>query len=219
MDYEFRYETDLVDTFIDNYSNFSSNIIVRELPIRNGNIDIVNIENNNLPFNNEQIHVLTIPSCALTFMRIKNKRPISRKTLNENIGLSESTLDNALQLLMKVNLIYKTQNNNYLRTKSFEFPKTIIYGYEAKLNDFNKAFYQGVLNKKFVDYSYLVFPLEKANRLISKKQSILVENGIGLIGVSDCFSVRLIRAKKTDGLKSHIRLLNITKTITKANNI
>lgn len=211
----FRYEADLVEAFVSNYKDFKSHLVVKELSIRFGNIDVVNIQNIKLPFNSEQTEILTRPSCALTFMRIKNARPVSKKTLSDNIGLSPSTLDNTLQLLTKSNLIYKNSNNHYLRKEKFVFPDTIITGYEAKLDDFNKAFYQGKLNKNFVDYSYLVFPLEKAKKIFNTKYKLLETNGIGLIGVTEDYSEQLIKAKKTSNIKSHIRLLNMTKTVEK----
>ncbi|EIF4909632.1 hypothetical protein LFV73_002947, partial [Listeria monocytogenes] len=93
----------------------------------------------------------------------------------------------------------------------FVFPKTIISGYEAKLTDFNKAFYQAKGNRNFVDYSYLVFPMKKAQSVKENKINLIEKNGIGLIGVDKNKAVQLVRPLKINKMKNHIRLLNLTK--------
>ncbi|WP_148138582.1 hypothetical protein [Aerococcus sp. 1KP-2016] len=127
------------------------------------------------------------------------------------LGLSESTLENALHELLAGDLIKKNVNNQYTRAVEFVFPKTIISGYEAKLTDFNKAFYQAKGNRNYVDYSYLVFPMKKAQSVKKNKRNLIEKNGIGLIGVERDKSVQLIRPLKINKMKNHIRLLNLTK--------
>ena len=56
MEKLFRYEKDLVDTFITNYFDKKNKISLKELPIRWGNIDIAFIlGNKKVPFNSKQI--------------------------------------------------------------------------------------------------------------------------------------------------------------------
>lgn len=69
--------------------------------------------------------------------------------------------------LQRCELIYK-ENNNYYRRLRFVFPKTNTTGYEAKLMDFNKSFYQAKSNKVYVDYSYLVFPMNIAENICER---------------------------------------------------
>ncbi|HAO6226542.1 TPA: hypothetical protein IQB79_003056, partial [Listeria monocytogenes] len=132
-------------------------------------------------------------------------------TLHKVLGLSDSTLEHALHELLVSNLIKKNANNQYTRAVEFVFPKTIISGYEAKLTDFNKAFYQAKGNRNFVDYSYLVFPMKKAQSVKENKINLIEKNGIGLIGVDKNKAVQLVRPLKINKMKNHIRLLNLTK--------
>lgn len=210
MDCKFNSEKDLISSFLYNYKIFKNEIVVEEISIRFGNIDIVSIENVELPFSNKQIKVLSKPAGALVFTKIKNKRPISKERLLKSIGLSESTLDNILYELLHCELIYR-EGNNYYRTIQFEFPKTIVTGYEAKLRDFNKAFFQAKGNKQYTDYSYIVFPMDMARVIMEKKINLLKENGIGLIGVSKEKSKCFLKATKSDMMQNHIRLLNLAK--------
>ncbi|WP_195932106.1 hypothetical protein [Turicibacter sanguinis] len=206
----FKLEVDLVESFKRHHTTINDDMVITEMPIRFGNIDVVIIKNTVLPFSYNQVKVLSKPAAALLFTKIKHKRPISKKKLLVNIGLSQSTVDNTLYELMKAGLICKKEGN-YYRTLDFEFPKTIITGYEAKLKDFNKAFYQAKNNKEYTDYSYLVFPINVAESIKKNKLELLQKNGIGLIGVSETEMKILVRAKKNENMKSHLRLLNITK--------
>lgn len=210
MEKQFDFEELLVKSFINNYNKSEHEIIIKEMPIRFGNIDIVSIKNSTLPFKKDQIEVLSKPASALIFSKIKNERPISKNTLVRTVGLSKATIDKVLYELLNSNLIVK-KKNNYLRECSFKFPKTTIIGYEAKLKDFNKAFYQAKNNKEFIDYSYLVFPEHIARKLIISKKELLKTRGIGLIGVNENENITLLKAKKLKGPNNHIRLLNITK--------
>ncbi|EAF5521648.1 hypothetical protein C5I31_15685, partial [Listeria monocytogenes] len=207
----FDSEMELVNFFVDNYSSFDEKVIVKEMPIRFGNIDVVSIENTYLPFSDEQTIILSKPSNSLVFTKIKNNRPLGKKTLHKVLGLSDSTLEHALHELLVSNLIKKNANNQYTRAVEFVFPKTIISGYEAKLTDFNKAFYQAKGNRNFVDYSYLVFPMKKAQSVKENKINLIEKNGIGLIGVDKNKAVQLVRPLKINKMKNHIRLLNLTK--------
>ena len=147
---EFNLESQLVDSFIDTYQALENQIVVKELNIRHGNIDVVGIQNVNLPFSTEQIRVLSKPSSALVFSYLKNKQQLTKKNIQKNIGLSNTSLEGTLAELLKVGLIEKI-NGNFLRKEKFEFPKTVITGYEAKLTNFNKAFYQAKNNRPYVD--------------------------------------------------------------------
>ena len=131
------------------------------MKIRWGNIDLVEISDVELPFTQEQCRVLSKPSCAKIFMRLKNKQLLSKPKLLAGMGVSESTFNKALLELQKENLVVRV-NNNYRRSVEFRFPKVIITGYEAKLTDYNKALFQARMNKQYVDFSYMVFPMDVA---------------------------------------------------------
>lgn len=207
---KFNSEKDLVKFFLNNYKRFKDEIVVEEISIRFGNIDIVSIENVKLPFSDKQIMILSKPGGALVFTKIKNKRPISKEKLLKGVGLSQSTLDNILYELINCKLIHK-EGNNYFRVLQFDFPKTIVTGYEAKLRDFNKAFFQAKGNKQYTDYSYIVFPMNMAGTIIDKKANLLKENGIGLIGVSKEECICFLKATKSYTMQNHTRLLNLAK--------
>lgn len=209
MNNYFRYEKTLVDNFIKNLN--SSEIIIKEMPIRWGNIDVVNISNNLLPFNKIQCLCLSKPANSKIFTKIKNKRLITRNTLFNGLGLSESTFNNSLYELTKANLI-KEINGKYIRNIHFNFQNIMIYGYEAKLHDFNKAYFQATQNKKYVDYSYLVFPNDIASKIYNKYLNELLYTSIGLIGVDTQKNTTYIKAKKANEIKSYTRLLHLVKS-------
>lgn len=208
----FDYEEDLVNTFIDNFlMGRNNNILIKEMPIRWGNIDIVSITNNNLPFTKAQMDILSKPTHAKIFLKTKNHRPIKKENLIKNIGASKSTCESAIRDLLKNNLIME-YDYFYYRNIDFVFPKVVISGYEAKLKDYKKAFYQACINKSYVDLSYMVFPINIAQKILKSKKAILEEQGIGLIGTSLKKSNILIQAKKQDELKPYLRLINLVQS-------
>lgn len=208
----FDYEETLVNTFIDNFlMEKNDNILIKEMPIRWGNIDVVSITNNNLPFTKSQMEILSKPTHAKLFLKTKNNRPIKKENLIKNIGASKATCESAVRDLIKNNLIIE-YNDFYYRNIDFIFPKVIISGYEAKLKDYKKTFYQSCLNKSYVDLSYMVFPIDVAQKISESKKEILEEHGIGLIGTSRKKSIILIRAKKQEELKPYLRLINLVQS-------
>lgn len=208
MDKLFRYETDLVNSFISHRSIENQHLLINEMNVRWGNIDVVEINNSSLPFTQEQCLLLSKPSAAKIFMRLKNNRAISKTTLFVGLGLSESTFTHTLSALVKCGLVCKT-NNLYSRNVCFNFPSVTITGYEAKLTDYNKAFYQARNNKQYVDYSYMVFPLNEAQKIYTKHHSTIEQLNIGLIGVSSTSNTTLIKPIKRDTPKPYIRLMNL----------
>lgn len=216
MNNYFDYEIDLVNKFIDiNFKTSSRSITTTEVPIRWGNIDIVNIKNNYIPFNNEQCKILSKTSNSRIFLKTKKNRGISKKSLLSEKGMSEKTIQNCINQLIKVKLIIK-KDSLFYRNVDFTFPKVIITGYEAKLTDYNKAFFQAMINKEYVDYSYMVFPMDIANKIFEKYQNVLIEHDIGLIGVSNNKQKRLIKAHKVSNIKQYTRLANLIQTNLKA---
>lgn len=209
---EFKLESQLVYSFIDTYQPLKNQLVVREMNIRHGNIDVVGIQNVDLPFSNDQIKILSKPSCALVFSYLKNKQLLTKTNLQKNIGLTNTSLEGTLSELVKFELVEKKEDK-YLRKEKFEFPKTVASGYEAKLTNFNKAFYQAKNNFPFVDYSYLVFPESVAEKIFSTNLELLEKNGIGLIAVPNYESRVLVKAQKNGVMKNHIRLLNLAKTL------
>lgn len=213
MNNYFDYEKDLVEIFISNYFKKNNIITIKELPLRWGNIDIVGISNSKkMPFNDNQASILSKPANAKIFMKIKNTRPITKQKIISEIGLSINTVDNSIRQLLSSNLIYKDEKNNYFRNINFIFPKVKVLGYEAKLTDYNKAFYQSCLNKNYVDYSYMVFPFDIATKIKEKHYDMINANNIGLIGVTNNKVKILIKAKQNSSIKSYIKLMALVKT-------
>lgn len=212
MNSYFEYEMDLVKKFLSlKVEKSSHSITTTEVPIRWGNIDIVNIKNNFLPFTEGQCIALSKISNARIFLKTKKNQGITKSSILAINGMSESTIENGLNQLIKTKLIIK-KGNLYYRNIDFSFPKVIISGYEAKLTDYNKAVYQAIINKEYVDYSYILFPMDIAQKILIKKREFLLENGIGLIGVSDKKQKVLIKAKRIKEIKQYSRLVNLIQT-------
>lgn len=208
MDKIFRYESDLVECFQTNHLLFKHTLLINEMKIRWGNIDLVEINNTSLPFTSEQCRILSKPSCAKIFMRLKNKRPISKEKLFIGLGVSVSTFDKTISELVRAKLIYK-ENNLYFRNINFVFPNVVITGYEAKLTDYNKALYQACINKEYVDYSYMIFPIDVASNILKKHGNVIKSYNLGLIGVSQDTTQVFIRPNKNEPIKPYIRLMNL----------
>lgn len=211
----FRYEKDLLDMFLKfKFSDESTlkSVVLKEVPIRWGNIDIVNIKNNFIPFSYDQCKVLSKPSNSRIFLKTKNNRPITKNALLLTMGFSESTIVTAIQQLLKVKLIRK-EGNIYYRNIKFNFPKVITYGYEGKLVDYKKAYFQACVNKEYVDYSFLVFPIDIAEKINAKYYNSLYLEGIGLIGVSDKEEKMFIKAKKQKEIKPYLKLINMVQPV------
>ncbi|MDD2391814.1 MAG: hypothetical protein PHU94_02615 [Bacilli bacterium] len=206
----FNYEENLVKTF-SSFLEKKQDIIIKEMPIRWGNIDIVTVKNNTIPFNTEQCKILSKPSAAKIFLKIKNQRPISKNAIMEIAGISNSTATSMLRELIKTNLIKKV-DNFYYRNIAFEFPKVIITGFEAKLHDYNKAFFQASINKDYVDYSYIVFPMVEAIKIHNKNYQFLKDNGIGIIGVTHKKYSVLLQASSKNEIKKYVRLINLVQS-------
>lgn len=204
----FRYESELVSKFQDVYFRNKHTLLINEMKIRWGNIDLVEINSISLPFTKEQCDVLSKPSCAKIFMRLKNKKLISKQKLFVGLGVSESTFQNALLELLREKLIVR-ENQNFRRNVDFVFPKVIITGYEAKLTDYNKALYQARMNKAYVDYSYMVFPMDVAETIVDKHREAIEALNLGLIGVSKEKVKKYIKSKKNESMKPYIRLMNL----------
>lgn len=208
MNKYFRYESDLVNYFDNNYTFSQHSFTIKEMKIRWGNIDLVQISNILLPFSPEQCKSLSKPSSAKIFMRLKNKRPMTKQNLFKGLGLSETTYEKALSELVRLSLVNKNENL-YNRNVNFVFPKVIITGYEAKLSDYNKAFYQACINKEYVDYSYMVFPLDVSENILKKHKEIIIAKNLGLIGVSNKCIKELIIPKRNEPIKPYLRLMNL----------
>lgn len=134
------------------------------------------------------------------FFKNKKERGISKDKLIAEKGMNDSTIVNCINQITKVNLIIK-RDNLYYRNVNFTFPKIIITGYEAKLTNYNKAFLKAMINKEYVDYSYMVFPMNIAKKLLEKYQKILIKHGIGLIVVSKDKQKTPIKAKSSNRIK------------------
>ena len=107
----FKLESRLVDSFVSLYKKSDLEVLMTELPIRFGNIDIVGIKSSNLPFSSSQVETLSKPAAALIFTKIKNERPITKQTLIKGLGLSKSTIDHSLYDLLSVGLVEKNGEN------------------------------------------------------------------------------------------------------------
>ncbi len=204
----FRYEKDLVESFEKQCPLNEHDLLISEMGIRWGNIDLVKISNSSIPFTKQQCHILKKPSCAKIFMRLKNKRLLSKKKLFIGLGLSESTFNKALSELMKAGLVAQN-DNNFHRNVNFVFPKVVITGYEAKLTDYNKALYQARMNREYVDYSYMIFPMNIAHNIMEKHSEVLKQYNLGLIGVSQDKIKFYIKPHKNAPMKPYIRLMNL----------
>lgn len=211
MEKVFSLEVDLVKEFINQYTLLYDEIIVCEHSIRMGNIDVVTIKNSNMNLSMKQINTLAKPSNALVFSRIKNKRGISKEKLDKVLWLSKSTLESCLYELINTGLICRDETGLYTKTVQFAISKSIITGYEAKLTNFDKAFYQAHLNQNYVDYSYILFPMNRAIKINENKIELLQKNGVGLIGVDYHSTKVFVKAKKTNNVKPYLRLLNVMK--------
>lgn len=208
----FKSEKELVDAFIKNVEK-ENKLIIREFGIRHGNIDVTIVDNLDLPFDEGQAISLSRPSNAAVYMRLKNDEHMSFKDLTDRIGYSPRTIRNCIRELKLLDLIQEDKNNKdfFKRSIPFIMPKTIIKGYEAKLRDFLKVYFQTINNKKYVDYSYIVLPMDKALDIKHEWGDKLKKDKIGVIGVNEDINRIMVKAIKVSEMSDLNRFLNLTK--------
>lgn len=63
--------------------------------------------------------------------------------------------------------------------------KSLIFAFEAKLNNIIDAWVQALRNKKLYDFSYIVLPSNKKNLMIKKHLSKFKQYNIGVVLIDD----------------------------------
>ncbi len=159
--------------------------ILSEFNARFGNVDIVQVLYNerNL-MNHEQAYLLSTYQYAkvLAFL---HKRAIRTYTyLKTQTDYNDKTLKSIISKLIKANIVIEVSSNRYLISPAFQFPILQFTSYEAKLQNWKKAILQASINKKFSSFSYVVLPINVAQKLKKDNLNYFQIYNIGLIGVS-----------------------------------
>jgi len=188
-------EETLVNAYINNHKN--TKFLIRECDFRWGNIDVVEYEvRNEVYLNPDQVKALRINRNLLVFSSLYRKRGLKLETVTQRSGMDIGDVSYILRKLVNLNIVVKN-DLTYAVNPLIDFPDIVMFAYEMKLSDIRKAINQAVINKTYCDYSYIVFPDDKA-QLCQKYFETLTRNGIGLILVNDDKNVEIIRAKKSE---------------------
>ena len=102
-------------------------------------------------------------SISRVLANLKPKAGRSRLYLYRKTGLSIFTLNMALRVLLRNNLIAHRDKKFYVNPE-FSFERT-IWAFELKLEDWKRALFQAMQYRAFANYSVTVFPMEKENLL------------------------------------------------------
>lgn len=194
----FNYEVELQNRFIEQLKvNNRDNLVVPEFNARFGNVDIVSVNyRNQHRLSKEQASVLSVYQNSKVIGYL-NKNAIRKYDfLLHQTGYTNSSLKTSLSKLIKSALVIEVEKNRFIINPEFEFPNLQISSYEAKLKDWKRAIIQANINKQFSSYSYIVVPLDLAQKLSTSKLDIFKSYNIGLIGVSNEISEYLIRPRK-----------------------
>lgn len=194
----FNYEIELQNRFIEQLkANTQDNLVIPEFNARFGNVDIVSVNyRNKHRLSKEQASVLSIYQNSKVIGYL-NKNAIRKYDfLLRQTGYTDSSLKASLSKLIKSDLVIEVKKNRFIINPDFEFPNLQISSYEAKLKDWKRAIIQANINKQFSNYSYIVLPLNLAQKLSVSKLDVFRSYNIGLIGVSNETTEYLVRPKK-----------------------
>lgn len=189
--------------------------IITEFNARFGNVDIVKVNyKSEHKLSLEQAEVLSSYQCARTLAMLHKRAKRTIEYLQNNTGYTYSYLMKALANLKKYNIINE-ENKRYIISDTFEFPNVEFVAYEAKLNDWQKAISQALINQNFASYSYVVMPYKKAQFLTRKHREIFNLYNVGLIGVSNenYFTFIDVKKQKKDYASSPIFIRSVGKYI------
>ncbi|MFD6509958.1 hypothetical protein [Bacillus sp. NPDC060175] len=171
--------------------------ILTEFNARFGNVDIVQViinDSNLLSY--DQANLLSSYQCAKVLAFLHKKAIRTFNHLQKSTDYGEKTLSAILSKLIKANIVTEINSNRYIISEEFEFPILQFISYEAKLQKWKKAILQASINKKFSSYSYVVLPIELANKLKQNKLDYFQTYNVGLIGVSNNKIEHLFNPKK-----------------------
>ncbi|WP_062108738.1 hypothetical protein [Bacillus niameyensis] len=159
--------------------------ILSEFNARFGNVDIVQVivDDSHL-MNYEQAALLSNYQFAKVIGYLHKKGVRTFDYLIKRTDYNDKVLSNILSKLLKADIIKEVTSKRYVISNDFQFPILQFISYEAKLTNWKKAILQATINKKFSSYSYVVLPLDLANRLQENKINYFKNQNVGLIGVS-----------------------------------
>lgn len=195
----FSNELELQKRFIDlKKKNINKNEkLLSEFNARFGNVDIVQVILKNENFmKHDQAYVLSNYHYAKVLSFLHKKAIRTYNYLKNQTDYSDSTLQSIISRLKSTNIIEEVSENRFIISPEFQIPILQFISYEAKLKDWKKALLQATLNKKFSSHSYVILPIENAQKINDKKLKYFKLYNIGLIGVSQNELQYLFKPKK-----------------------
>lgn len=207
----YKYEHELVNDFLKDKFN---NNYIEECSVRWGNIDVVNFDfSENKLLNQQQIDWLLIQENLYIFSKLYRNRAISIKTIASNTNIDLRIIDKKVRKMFELDICEVNENKLIRISSNIEFPNIVVTGYEMKLKNIKGVISQGVRNKEYCDYSYIVVPVER-RAVVEKYKEILIEQKVGVILMEKGTKKILIRAKKSEtnnSVKNLHAKLNILK--------
>lgn len=160
--------------------------ILSEFNARFGNVDIVQvILNDSLLMSYEQALLLSNYQYAKVIAYLHKNAVRTFAYLAKHTDYTDKVLAQILYKLAKASIIKEVSPKRYVISNNFQFPILQFISYEAKLSNWKKSILQSTINKKFSTYSYVVLPMELAEKLQRTKINYFHNHNVGLIGVSD----------------------------------
>lgn len=187
----------------------------KEVPFDYRIIDIVMALSNYKIDENEIKYIKylnTIDIDLLSFIACNSK--ISMKRLGKMTGINDFELKKILAKLEKKKLIKKVSNYSYsIENGILKFIPQILISYELKLYNWNEALEQGIYNKRFSEYSFVI--LDKSRVYENKKiKFIYKENNVGLMFLDEEDNIEVINMprvnkeiNKYDNMRQKIKFL------------
>ena len=199
MELQYRF-IDFIEGNLESYEK-----VLSEFDARFGNVDIVKIGFNGFNLLSFDQATLLVNFSVAKIVAFLNKGQVRTfKYLLNHSGYQQKELKSIISKLIKANIIEEQEKNRYLLAQDFHFPNTEFISYEAKLTKWKDAISQAMQNKKFSNYSYIVFPYSLAEKLNKEEHHTLFKKtNIGLIGVSEKKVTYFIRPQK---IKNTFRL-------------
>ncbi|MEL7049496.1 MAG: MarR family transcriptional regulator, partial [Pseudomonadota bacterium] len=123
------------------------------------------------------------PSCAAILETLLNRQPKSWTELASDLRLHSTTIRRWLKRLVEEDLV-RTVDNGYVLSPSGKTPRVLIWSFEGKLRNWQRALYQATRYRAFSHRSFVVMP-EQCIAPALKNLDRFKRAKIGLIGVDD----------------------------------
>lgn len=133
----------------------------------------------------------------------KSKRGVRLETLANKLGpyIKLDKIESTINRLKSTNHVIETKSGSYQKVNGWAPLYSRLVAIELKLNRLSDVINQARANQAIVPESYIALPADVAEQNFQKEFRSLLENeGLGLLAVTEDSCNMLLRARQTSGL-------------------